>query len=112
VGRDWFSDAAGAAVVEVVGASVLEVVLLLVLVARGMVPIVDAVVADADADWDLAEPPPSADEHATMLNASAIPAAIRPLGRLSILITAFDSARSDIVPHFFPRGRQILKFGG
>jgi len=105
---DAFSDAAGAAVVEVV-ASVVVVLELLVVVSRGMVANVDAVLADADCD--LAESPPSADEHATMLNASAIAAAIRPLGRLSILITAFDSARSDIVPHFFPRGRQILKFG-
>jgi hypothetical protein len=104
---DALAAAAAAAVVEVVGASVV-VLLLLVVVSRGMVANVEAVVADAD--WDLAESPPSADEHATMLSATAIPTATRPLGRLSILITAFDSAKSDIVPHFFPRGRQILKF--
>jgi hypothetical protein len=112
VGSDAFAAATAAAVVEVVGASVLVVVLLLLLVvvSSGMVAKVEAVVADAD--WDLAESPPSADEHATMLNATAKPTTTRPLGRLSILITAFDSTKSDIVPHFFPRGRQILKLEG
>jgi hypothetical protein len=86
-----------------------EVLELLVVVSRGMVPKVDAVAADADCD--LAEPPPSADEHATMLSATASPTTPRPLGRFSILITAFDSTKSDIVPHFFPRGRHILKLG-
>jgi Na+-transporting methylmalonyl-CoA/oxaloacetate decarboxylase gamma subunit len=116
VGSDWLAEATAAAVVEVVGASVVVVVLLLlVVVSSGRGANVDAVVADAA--WDLVSPPPSADEHATMVSATAIaaatafPAAIGPLGRLSILITAFDSTKSDIVPHFFPRGRQILKFG-
>ncbi|HET7720533.1 MAG TPA: hypothetical protein VFK43_11235, partial [Acidimicrobiales bacterium] len=67
----------------VVGASVV-VVLLLVVVSGGMVANVEAVVADAD--WDLAELPPSPEEHATMLKATASPATTRPLGRLSILI--------------------------
>jgi hypothetical protein len=111
VGRDWLADATTAAVVEVVGASVVVVLLLLlVVVSSGREANVDAVAADAA--WDLASPPPSADEHATMASMMANPAARRPLGRLSILITAFDSTKSDIVPHFFPRGRQILKFGG
>jgi hypothetical protein len=61
-------------------------------------------VAACAAGFFAAPPPASADEHATRLNARARTAFPRPLGRLSFLITAFDSVRADIVPHFFHRG--------
>jgi hypothetical protein len=80
----------------------------LVLVEAGSVVAVVAVVA-AGAAWFFAPPPASADEHATRVSARARPDLPRPLGRLSILITAFDSVRPDIVPHFFHRSDNFLQ---